>query len=492
MFLNVVKGSEVRRLEKLALLEGSSEDLFMQTAAENIADSVVDFLKKNIASKTVYLIVGKGNKGGDCLLAGLFLLKKKIKVTAFCLFPEKDSSKLNQKYRKLFSKKGSCIECKNPQDLNFAENAVILDGLLGTGFQGDVKGDLAVAIAMMNASKLPIISIDVPSGLDCDTGVVKTVCVRANITVTLGFYKRGFYLEDGWNFIGEVVLKSFGLAAEIAKQAQVEAHILSEDIFPSLLPPIVRNRHKYQAGYVLGFSGSMKYPGAAKLAAMGALRSGAGIVRVMSFATIENPPLSVIFNPYSPAAWKKELLRAKALFIGPGVDNDKKTLSFMKKVLKNLEIPVVVDADAIQKSFSYPKGSLLTPHRGEALRLLGIKQATDEQLEKSLQKWVDKTFTVVVLKGGPTKIFSPQRPFIVMPYGDPGMAKAGVGDVLTGIIAGLVSQNMTSLDAAVLGVYIHAKSGQLAASCLSSYSMMAPDLIDKIGKVMKGLSKDAK
>lgn len=491
MFLDVVKGSEIRRLEKLAIDEGCCEDQFMQIAAKNIADCVSDFLQKHPQYKSVCLVVGKGNKGGDCLLAGLHLLKKKIKVTAFCFFLEADSSVLNRKYRKLFSKKGNCIECKSSQDLNFLENTIVLDGLLGTGFQGEVKGMLAAVISMINASNAPVISIDVPSGLDCDKGIVKTVCIKATITVTLGFHKKGFYLEDGWNFIGDVILKSFGLPQKIAALAKKSATIITDDVFPLMLPQIIRNRHKYQAGYVLGFSGSKQYPGSAKLACLGALRSGAGIVRNMSFIDIENPPLSVIFSRYSSAEWNKELIRASSVFIGSGIGQDKKSLAFMKKTLKGLKIPVVVDADAIQKNFSYPKGSILTPHRGEALRLLGIKQASDEELESLLQKWVDKTCSVVVLKGGPTKIFSPQKPIIIMPYGDPGMAKAGVGDVLTGVITAIVSQNMTPLDAAVMGVYIHGKAGQLAASHFSSYSMTASDLIDQIGSVIKDLLANA-
>jgi NAD(P)H-hydrate epimerase len=187
----------------------------------------------------------------------------------------------------------------------------------------------------------------------------------------------------------------------------------------------------------------------------------------------------LISQKWDQKSWNQELKRASALFLGPGIGKTPNSQKFLKKELARIDLPVVVDADAIQKGIVYPSSAILTPHRGEVLRLLGItKEILEEDLLARCQKWVNHTKCILVLKGAPTWIFSKDRLPVIIPRGDPGMAKAGTGDVLTGIIAALLAQKMKGLDAAILGVSLHALAGEIAADQKTSYCMIANDLID--------------
>lgn len=472
----IVTAFEMRRIEKLAISEGCSEEAFMAEAGRRIALRLLDWMHGR--PFRVSILIGKGNKGGDAFVAGLHLLQKGILVRALPLFPLKECSKLNQKFHNAFVKAKGVVEpIKNLAHVSFSEDGVILDGLLGTGFEGRVESRMSRLIALANGSGKPIFSIDIPSGLNGSTGEVLGEAIVAEETMALGYLKIGFFLQSGWNHVGRVRLEDFGLPEKYTSIAKSVAYAPNQKSL--VMPSIVRNRHKYEAGYVVGFSGSQIFRGAPKLAGLAALRSGAGIVRVFHLEDIGDFPPSLICQKWDGVSWMREIKRASALFIGPGIGVQKKEFLFLQKELSHIRVPMVVDADAIQKEFAYPKQAILTPHRGEALRLFGVgKKCTEEVLFSLCQKWVDRTDCILVLKGAPTWIFSKKKLPVIIPRGDPGMAKAGSGDVLTGIIAALCAQKMKPLEAAILGVFLHACSGEIAASQKSSYGMIAKDLID--------------
>jgi NAD(P)H-hydrate epimerase len=246
------------------------------------------------------------------------------------------------------------------------------------------------------------------------------------------------------------------------------------------LPPIIPHRHKYQAGYVLGLSGSTLFQGAPKLAGLAALRAGAGIVRIFHQGDIGSSPMELIAEPWGETRWHQELKRANSLFVGPGLGIDRPTIDFA-----SLLIPLVVDADYLQEDLSFPQQAILTPHRQEMARLLGVGTIGEEELFARAQKFVDERRVIVVLKGAPTFVFSQDTLPLLIDRGDPGMATAGSGDVLTGIIAALLAQKIVPREAAVLGVYLHAVAGETAASDLTSYSMIASDLLLYLHKAFK-------
>ncbi len=257
------------------------------------------------------------------------------------------------------------------------------------------------------------------------------------------------------------------------------------------LPKIVWNRHKYQAGYVVGFGGSRAFAGAPQLTGWAALKAGAGIVRLFHPEEIAPQVLELIYTPWNEKEWEGALGKAQAAFVGPGLGRSKKTEGWLKKYLTRIECPCVVDADALLPDLNFPKGAVLTPHRGEMLRLLGLKALPpDEDLFAEVLRFCERKNVIVVLKGAPTHLFAPRKKPLVIARGDPGMAKAGTGDVLTGIIAALLAQGSAPYEGALLGVTLHAIAGEIAAAERTSYCVMARDLIEFLPAAFRAVQND--
>lgn len=355
--LKIITAQEMARIETLHGAENSHEQ-FMAEAGRKISEIVMNYVETHSLVKRVTLLVGKGNNGGDAYAAGIYLLDKGYQVYAYELCGE--GSSLNQKFREKFRKKRGKFEKKL--------EGLILDGLLGTGFKGKIEKKMAEIIQEANLSGLPIIAIDIPSGLNGTTGEVVGVAIAATETISLGLPKIGFFLGQGWNYVGRLHVVDFGLPKESVAEAEAVAYLPKR----LTLPKIVRNRHKYQAGYVVGYGGSKAFPGAAKLTALATLRSGAGIVRLFHPEEIGPAPFEVISAEWDEKPWKEALKKAQALFIGPGLGSPK---AWLKTHLKGIKHPCVIDADALLPGLNYPKQAILTPHRGEVLRLLELKQA---------------------------------------------------------------------------------------------------------------------
>ena len=305
--------------------------------------------------------------------------------------------------------------------------------------------------------------------------------------------KKGFFLEDGPNFIGKLLFGDFGLEEKYVKDAKEDYYFLNEENIFQNFQKILNKRHKYEAGFVTGFAGSIKMDGAAKLASFAALRSGAGIVKIFLPKNMEKVastfPVEVVkdFTSFDDFEKISKLInKSKAFFIGPGISREKNVENFVTKLLPLIEIPTVIDADALFflancENFKIPKFSILTPHRQEMKNLLKITdKISDEELINQAIAYSKEKGIVIVLKGVPTFVIFPNKKPLVVYKGDPGMATAGSGDVLTGIIASLVSQNYDLLNAAVLGVYLHALAGEKAAKDKSSSSMVASDIINEL------------
>jgi ADP-dependent NAD(P)H-hydrate dehydratase / NAD(P)H-hydrate epimerase len=478
--VKVISSAEMARVEKLAVQEGCKEEAFIEEAGRKVAIHATQFIEEHHLPKNVYLLVGKGNKGADAYAAGAALLEEGFKVLAYPCFSPESCSEWNRKMGERFLKKrGQTVRFYETQEIRF-EDGLIIDGLLGTGFKDKVDGKIETAILVGNASNQPILAIDVPSGLDGTTGRASGACIKAAQTVTLGMAKSGLFFRDGWNHAGRIVVEDFGLPDRFVRLSQEIAYL--PDPARLLLPKIVRNRHKYQAGYVVGYSGSDSMRGAPKMAGLAALRAGAGIVRLFSKGDIGNAPMELICRKWNAKEWRQELKRASSVFAGPGLGAG--SMGWMK----DISIPCVIDADALQKDAKFPKLAILTPHRGEMLRLLGLKSAPEEEdFLSRCQKFVERQHAILVLKGAPTILFAHGMPPLIIPRGDPGMATAGAGDVLTGILAGLLAQKMDPYDAAATGTYLHAVAGEQAAVDKTSYGLIASDLIHYLPKAFQEL-----
>jgi hydroxyethylthiazole kinase-like uncharacterized protein yjeF len=485
MSLLILTAKEMSRIEQLAILDGSSAEAFMEEAGRKIAKTI---MKRMQRGARVALLIGKGNKGGDAYMAGICLLQEGFYVDAFPLYAKAECSPLNQLMQARFEKRGGKIGSQ----IDFSQVHFLVDGYLGTGFKGPLDSLLSSVIDQANQSKLPIFSIDIPSGLDGTTGEGANLAIRAHMTIALGCAKSGFFLRDGWNCVGELVVEEFGLPTRYLDQAHVFAKL--PDFSALQLPLLVRNRHKYQAGYVIGYGGSKQLSGAPKLSGLAALRSGAGIVRFFYPAEakeeMHNSAPELLHSVWDETMWTSELQRAKAVFVGPGLGAKSPEVHlWLTTHLQAIEKPCVLDAGALSHEEQYwPKQVVLTPHRGEVLRLLQLQKAPEEEdLLQKCQKLCDRTGAVMVLKGGPSFILGPKKVPVVIDHGDPGMASAGTGDVLTGIIASLLAQGLDCWDAALLGAILHALAGEKAARVKTSYGLIASDLLDYLPEAFRHL-----
>ncbi len=494
--MKVVKADEMARIEKIAYFRGAKEEEFMERAGEGVALLARNLLSTQTSKPKVLLLCGKGNNAGDAFVAGRYLLSYGINVLALALAPLGECSPLCQLQAKRFVEKGGTIFfIQRGEEMAFEGGSLIIDGVLGTGFKGEVQGLFAEGIKKANASNIPILSIDIPSGVNGNTGESSAVAIRASTTLFLGLPKKGCFLGDAWDRTGKIHVFNFGLTEEILSQASEDFILLDDEIIASIFPPIKRTQHKYEAGYVVGLGGSPGMPGAALLASLAALRSGAGIVRLLHpvgmEAELSGAPYELIRQGYSKrdiVALQSAFDRASSLFIGPGIGLSKVTAKMLNRILPKLKHPCVIDADALtliaSNDISPPRDAILTPHRGEMKRLLGEEgDVSFAELHELSQEYADKKKIILVLKGAPTFIFSPYSSPLVSSRGDPGMATAGSGDVLTGIIGGLLSKKIPPLDAAAMGVYLHGCAGECAAAEKSSYSMLAGDIIDNLPRV---------
>lgn len=488
--LKVVTAKEMARIEALAIESGSSQEEFMHQAGLRVAEAAQDWIDRNQIAKDITLLVGRGNKSGDAFVAGSALLADGYRVRAYHLESIDHCKPLCKKFAEKFRKKGGeLIPVERGSEIDFGSEGLLIDGLLGTGFAGQVTGLLKEVIERANRSGRPILAIDIPSGLNGSTGEVGSVAIQANLTLTLGLPKIGFFLQNGWNYVGELQVGEFGLPASFIEQAEAVAFLPELIELKQLLPKIVRNRHKYQAGCVIGFSGSSHYSGAPKLASLAALRAGAGIVKLFYPAEaakeMVHSPYEVIHLPWEERTWNESLERARAIFLGPGIGQGESARKLLEKLVSQLSLPTVFDADALLSTLSFPSVSICTPHRGEMLRLLGEKELEELELLRRCQRFSEEKKTVLLLKGAPTWIFTPfEKPFLIV-HGDPGMATAGSGDVLTGILASLLAQGCQAKDAALLGAMLHSLSGEAAAKEKTSHCLIASDLIDSLPQAFR-------
>lgn len=486
--MKIVTPKEMARIEQLAYDAGCDEESFMQKAGSGVAEVALHLLKEHQLGKRVLLLCGKGNNAGDAYVAGLKLLERGYSVLAYQIEDINSCSPLCQlQYKRFKENKGFIVS--NLESLAFAD--LIIDGIFGTGFHGKAEGIYAETIESVNRSNIPSLAIDIPSGLNGETGSVEGPAIHASATAFLGLPKQGFFLKEGWNHVGTLRYVDFGLPKEFIEKAKTPLEMLTPDTLK--LPKIQANRHKYQAGEVVGVAGSPGMPGAAMLSSLAALRSGAGIVKLIYPKGMEvelsASPYELIRIPYTPDETERALSlldHAEALYIGPAMGRDHQAKNFLDTVLKKLQCPAVIDADALyhlaEHPVPIPPNSILTPHTGECARLLNNENARPPDLEllNQCQQYVNKNATTLVLKGGPTCIFHPDAPIYICPRGTPALATAGTGDVLTGILAAMLAQGLSPLEAAKTGVYLHAASGENASQVETVYGVIASDIIEHL------------
>jgi NAD(P)H-hydrate epimerase len=395
---------------------------------------------------------------------------------------------------------------------------LIVDALLGTGLSKEVRKPLSQVIQKVNSMKCPVISVDIPSGISSDKGQLMGSAVKANQTVTFGLPKRGHLLYPGAEHTGKLTVADIGFPAKLIESERIRVNLVLKEDASLLLPSRPKYSHKGTYGHVLLVAGSRGKTGAALMAARACMRTGAGLVTIGIPETLVRAfqsriteemilPLPDMGNGTLSSQSSKDILsflkkRASVLAVGPGISHDKEIEDLLKTLVLSSTAPMVIDADGlnalapnIRSVRSARAPVILTPHPGEMARLLkdsGYKiQVTIKEIERnriddavSLAK---KTKTCLVLKGVPTVTATPSGNAFLNSTGNPGMASAGTGDVLTGMIAAFLSQGLSTADAAILGVYMHGLTGDFAAEKKGKHSLIASDIIRSIPSVFKSL-----
>ncbi len=466
----------------------------MERAAMSCVAAMVE---RKLDLSDILIVCGSGNNGGDGFAIGRILSGMGYQVTVYMAGNWDHCSKDCEYQARLLEKTGGLLCNEYPE----GEYSIIVDAIFGVGLKRQVAGTYAEVIGRMNASDAFKAAVDLPSGISADTGCVLGTAFRADLTVTFQAEKCGLALYPGKEYAGEVAVADIGISLEPFAARQDVAYTYNKEEYSKLLPKRLQDSHKGTFGRLLVIAGSKGMSGAAYLNARAAYQAGAGLVQIYT-AEANRVILQTLLPEAIVTAYQKfdkeELLRllawADVVCIGSGIGAGKKSAKILKTVLKHTEVPCVVDADGINLLASHPqymeyllkKDCILTPHMKEMSRLTGVE--TDKIKESRiefLKDYTKKYGLTCILKDSRTVISSDGKRACINLSGNSAMAKAGSGDVLAGLTAGLLAQGLSCSDAAVLGVYLHGKSGDYAREKKGSYSVSATDLTEYLGDVLK-------
>jgi len=512
--MKIVTAAQMREIDRECVRLGTPVSLLMENAGQAVAEETRDYLG-SIKKQHVLCLIGPGNNGGDGLVAARYLHEWGAKVSVYLCSPRlADDANL-----KLAWEGGiTCIEAAADKNLKkfdalLGSATCVIDALLGTGKMRPLEGVFQKTLEKVNAAKktgkFSIIAVDLPSGMDGDTGAIDPACPAADITVTLAFPKPGLFRFPGAERAGKVKIADIGIAASLADSVTNE--LLTADWAGTAFPKRPLNANKGTFGKALVIAGSINYIGAAYLASASSMRVGAGLVTLATTGTVQPIIASRLAEvTYLPLPETKrgiisveaaEIVRRECsqynvLLVGCGLAKDPSSAEFMASLLFKPGLPpLVLDADALNILAGIPDwwqkipdNAVLTPHPGEMSRLTGL--SVDEVQADRLsiaRKFAAAWRKTVVLKGAFTVIAAPDGRCRVSPFANPGLASAGTGDVLAGTITGLAAQGLDLFDATSLGVYLHGAVGEKIKNEIGDTGMIASDLLPALPAVIKQL-----
>jgi len=491
----------------------------MENAGKAVAEAVNKILG-TVKEKSILLLIGPGNNGSDGLVTARYLCEWGAKVSLF-LFSQRA---LDDRNFQLVQECGiECFDATKDESLaklddRLASSDAIIDALFGIGrirpFYGTLKKALdRVAAAKKQQPALSIIALDLPSSLNADTGAIDPSCLYCDHTITLGFPKTGLFNSPGLQRVGKLTVADIGMPPHLVEQVTNE--LITGKWAKSVLPQRPLDANKGSFGKVLVIAGSINYIGAAYLACNGAMRVGAGLVTLATGASLQ-PILAaklteVTYLPLpeshhgiiSPSAAKlvhQNMSNYNVLLIGCGLGQSQPAIEFVEATLLRVRSalpPLVLDADALNALARIPNwwrhlavDAILTPHPGEMARLTGISlEAVQSDRPGTARRLALEWHKTIVLKGADTVIAAPDGRTRISPIANPGLASAGTGDILCGIIAVLVAQGLPLFDAASAGVFLHGEAGELIKSQLGEAGMVASDLLPVIPLAIKQLKE---
>ncbi|PID79354.1 bifunctional ADP-dependent NAD(P)H-hydrate dehydratase/NAD(P)H-hydrate epimerase, partial [bacterium DOLZORAL124_64_63] len=465
----------------------------------------------------VAVVCGKGNNGGDGLVVARLLHEAGLPVAVLMLA---EAEELSPDARANYDRLPEGVDLLQPGPEHWVgaagtllpEAALVVDAIFGTGIQPPLRAAYVALIQALNGAPAMRVALDIPSGVAGDDGRVDPVAFRADLTITVGLPKRGLLWPPGRDWVGQLQVVDIGFPPDICEKHSPDHHVLEPAEYAALLPERRSDSHKYDHGAVLLLAGSHAYGGAAQLAGLGALRSGAGLVRVAVPAELA-PSLraglpEAIVTPLAatengtvaplPDWVREDLLRKQdAVVLGPGLDADPRTDAWARAFLADAPQALLVDADglgAFARHGQTPRFAhanvVLTPHVGEMARLIGLPGSEVAADRLALcGRWARRWKVVLLLKGSPTLIGAPDGRVFFNPTGDDALARGGSGDVLAGLIGGLLAQGLTALEAALLGAYLHGRAGSLAAEAGSRRGILVREVAAALGPAYAELER---
>lgn len=498
--MRVAYSREISLIDKYCIEELKLPGIILM---ENAAIKVANAVEAGI--ENIVIVAGTGNNGGDGLAAARHLYKKGISIKVFLIGkPEKMSDNCAFNYGILKNIGFDIINVNNSNDLyilmeHIKTSELIIDGIFGTGLNRKVEGIFYKVIELMNGSEKNILAIDVPSGMNSDTGEIMNICVRANKTISFEMQKMGFFRYGSSEYIGEIVVEPIGIPEFVVDKFfgfnfYVDKKMIKENITP-------RNKygHKGNYGRVLLLAGSRGYSGAAYICCEAAVKTGSGLVTLGTPKELQ-PILSEKLIEAMTICLEDEekieeaITKSDIVAIGPGLGNNERTLKLLKKVIEKANCSIVIDADGINvlKDNLYlvkhsERKIILTPHLGEMSKITGMTVEKIEEDRIGVAKSFAEEYGVIVLLKGYNTVVTDGKEVYINSTGNSAMASGGMGDCLTGIIASFIGQGYPAIKAAYISAYIHGYCGERVSQ--KKFTVTASDILNEVPYAIKEILK---
>ncbi|MGD8993095.1 MAG: NAD(P)H-hydrate dehydratase [Desulfobacterales bacterium] len=511
----LVTAAEMQKMDHLAIEKHSISGLELMETAGQGATIVLLSLFADQAEDSVSIICGKGNNGGDGFVIARELAAKGFNATVYLLANTeavRGDAAVNLK------RLGACNvpvievpdeDCFSTVKTDIARSGLLVDAILGTGLTSDVRGFFKSVIEFMNRTGVPVFAVDIPSGLNSDTGQPCGAAIQAQGTATFALAKIGHYTYPGAAYTGKLEIVDIGIPEAVVEAVGPKQYLLAADRIGGYFQPRPADMHKGQSGHVMVVAGSTGKTGAAAMTAVSAMRAGAGLV-TLGIAESLNPVveaqvLEVMTAPLSQSrsgiladsALDEVLALAdgkSCLAIGPGIGQAAETRSLVRRVISQIDIPMVIDADGLNniaaqtgilKKLKAP--AVLTPHPGEMARLIESTPTAIQHNRLGCARDFATHFGVhLVLKGAASVVAHPDGSVYINPTGNSGMASGGMGDVLTGVLAGFIAQGFSPKAAAHAAVYIHGAAADSLATSMGPFGYLAGEVMNAIpGEIKK-------
>ena len=513
--MKIISAQAMRELDALTIKRaGVTSRELMHVAGVGVAKEILSYLEKFIYKlhvKRFVILAGKGNNGGDGYVVADYLAQHtKIPVVIFPICSRQELGGEAAYYADKLSREVNVLLKELVASDDFRTGDIIIDGLLGTGFSGAIKHPYKKWIETVNSSGYPVISIDIPSGMDGTTGDVLDMAIIADLTVTIGLPKRGLFIKDGPAHVGLLKVVDIGIPSEFVAKINSNLDLFNEEGAEKLLLRISNDSHKKSVGTVLIIGGSKCYRGAPILSGMAALRSGAGLVTVAvpKLCAPSSLPYNaliireignnndVFFNSSSISELSELIKSHDAIVVGPGIGMSHFAEEVVRTVLSH-DKKIIIDADALNLISSNPdilkrnERFIFTPHIGEMMRLLvafGKDVNFSEDRISKVEKATKLLGGTIVLKGNKTIVSHSGKALSINNTGSQALATAGTGDVLSGIIGAFASSSLDGFDASRISVYIHGLAGELVQKKNGVRGTIADDIIEAIPEALRIIS----